>query len=759
MESLRSGGHLPVIASPESSTKALRVTSFDDVEVPRPLNISPHRRQEATVNSPERPATAASTDTYQQANMLFNDFDGVHIAPPRTPPEPEEFPNNETASLMHDVSMPDRPKSFAEPSPDESLVYYPAPVPMMLNLPQRLSKRTAASHREKRRADILGGISANARKSAPWLSDVLEGDEETRLLDDGLPAQARNGNHQTMADLPPQLRASLFFDYPAAQQEVKVTGESASATLDSILDASVFAPVSAFTDHPIVGQVGAEIYSNSTAMLKSGRNSAQTPNNRRRPMNLLKKKNSASDLLQSPKARNSSLLGFGKRQSSGGVVSDPISPDEAGTANLQSEETPLHHLDDEYTRFAREGFVDSEDFYEEDEFENEGTNGGNEDYDQYSGQPTTLLAELQLRKEQQKQRNRTAATAFPDGMQSTLLELDAVAQVQRQSRKQKHVTLAWEDPGARHPGVENENDEDVPLGMLFPQGKMNLHDRTGRLDEDRPLGLIARREMEDNEPLSHRRARLRGEDPALKKLSLDRGASMYTLDLPGLTDAKGPEETIEVEGETLGQRRQRLRNQNNAQARPISGGFASEMISQFGGLPPPDPQSPPNPSTSKTPDGEETLGQRRKRLQAEREEKARTVSAETQPAQPSFTKRRSMADLLQAHPAAGAHAASNGHQTQWTQNQQRASTNYIAMASRLGMLDPTNRASVAGAGFPALPLPYATPTANTALYPNPMVYNTPAPYGMTGLQMGQPPMELDPRQRDMINRWRQSVMH
>lgn len=782
IESSRSGSYVPVIAQPEYATKAARMTSFesdfDDVEVPRPLNISPHKQQDATVDSPDRPATAASTDTYQQASTLFNDFDGVHIAPhPPTPPEREalsKLSNVEAASLRHDLPAPDGAKSLAEPPSNENLVYYPAPVPMMLNLPQRLSKFPSAPHRDKRRADVLSGIPANARKSAPWLPNVLEGDdEETRLLEDDPPAQGRN--RRTMTDLPPQLRASVFFDYPATQHDIKVKGESAVATLDSILDASAFAPVSAFTDHPIVGQVGAQIYSNPAAKLTSGGTPAETIYNRKRSSaNLLKKRNSASDLLQGSKARSSSLLSLGahlgKRKGSGRLVSDPIGLDEAGAASLQSEETPLRHLDDEHTGHAGEDVTDGDvEFHDaQDEFDVGGEYERNGELDQYSGQPTTLLAELQLRKQQQKQRNRTAATAFPNGMQSTLLELDAVAQVQRQSRKQKHVTLAWEDPSVQHPGVENEDDEDVPLGMLFPRGKLNLNDRGGRLDEDRPLGLIARRQMEDNEPLSHRRARLRGEDLALRSSSLGRRASMYTLDIPGLADAKGPEESVEIEGETLGQRRQRLRNPNDtAQARPISGDFASEVMSQFGGLPPrnaepaPNPrESAPNPSASKTPDlEEETLGQRRKRLQAEREEKSRTVSAEVQPTKPFLTKRRSMADLLQAHPAAGARAVSNGHQTQWTQNQQRVSTNYIAMASRLGMLDPANRASVGGAGLPGLPLPYATATGPAALYPNPMVYNTPVPYGMTGLQLGQAPMELDPRQRDMINRWRQSVMH
>merc|ERR1712093_395721 len=60
-------------------------------------------------------------------------------------------------------------------------------------------------------------------------------------------------------------------------------------------------------------------------------------------------------------------------------------------------------------------------------------------------------------------------------------------------------------------------------------------------------------------------------------------------------------------------------------------------------------------STSPPPEEEETLGQRRKRLQAEREARAQEVGVmgEAQPRLELKT-RRSMADILQAHPSAGA---------------------------------------------------------------------------------------------------------
>lgn len=771
LESMRSEDSVTAISPADLSPNILRLINDDDIcgiEIPRPLNITPHKQQEALSGSPDRPATAASVETHQQGNNLFDDFDGVHI-----PPGVEklltmdENINEESATLSPDIAL--RPKSFMEPPPGENLVYYPAPVPMMLNMPQRLSKIPSGPQRDKRRSEFLGGLPANARQSAAWLSNVLEGgDDEDQIVEDDATTPLKNqSSRQNPADLPPQLRASVFFDYPASRQDVKVKGESAVATLDSILDASASAPVSAFTDHPIVGHIGAEVYGKSPFEVRASSKPVE-PTDVRKSSKLVKKRNSASDLLQDPKKRNSSSLSLmtqmGRRRSGGRVVSDPIHIDEASAATLQPEETQLRHYESEHSHHMDEDLADRDGPFDDTQEGSigRGEMGDNAGFEQYDRQPTTLLAELQLRKQQQKLRNRTAATAFPDGMRSTLLQLDAVAHVQRQSRKQKHVTLAWEDPGVEHPGIENHDDEDVPLGMLFPQGKLGLHDRAVRLDEDRPLGLIAKREMEDNEPLSHRRARLRGETSIQRNPITDQRASMYTLNIPGLIESKEQQESVEVEGETLAQRRQRLR-QSTAPARPISGNFADELMSQFRGLTPTDLEPAPDVVVNKTLDPEEeTLGERRKRIQAEREATARNISGTSVDAftiKPQLLKRRSMADLLQAHPVAKPRVVSGGHQTQWTQDQQRASNNYMAMASRIGMLDPGNRAGAGpidgGYGIPYMP---QQPTMGPGFCPNPMVYNTQMPY-VSGMQLGQAPVELDRRQRDMIDRWRQSVMH
>lgn len=768
LESMRSEDSVTAISPADLSPNILRLINDDDlcdVDIPRPLNITPHKQQEELNGSPDRPATAASVETHQHGNNLFDDFDGVHIPPGvESVLTMDENINLESAILSQDIAI--RPKSFMEPPPGENLVYYPAPVPMMLNMPQRLSKIPSGPQRDKRRSEFLGGLPANARQSAAWLSNVLEGgDDEDQIAegDAATPLKTQN-SRQNPADLPPQLRASVFFDYPASRQDVKVKGESAVATLDSILDASASAPVSAFTDHPIVGQIGAEVYGKSPFEVRASSKTVE-PTDIRKNSKLVKKRNSASDLLQDPKKRNSSSLSLrnqmGRRKSGGRFVSNPIHIDEAGAATLQPEETQLSHYESEHMDDDLADRVGAFNDTQEGSI-GRGEMGDIAGFEQYDRQPTTLLAELQLRKQQQKQRNRTAATAFPDGMRSTLLQLDAVAHVQRQSRKQKHVTLAWEDPAVEHPGIENHDDEDVPLGMLFPQGKLGLNDRVVHLDEDRPLGLIAKREMEDSEPLSHRRARLRGETSIQRNPITDQRASMYTLNIPGLLGSQEQQESVEFEGETLAQRRQRLR-QSTAPARPTSGNFADELMSQFVGLKPTNSEPAPHVMVNKTLDPEEeTLGERRKRIQAEREATARNVSGTSVDAsaiKPQLLKRRSMADLLQAHPVAKPRIVSGGHQTQWAQAQQRASNNYMVMASRIGMLDPSNRNSAGpidgGYGMPYVP---QQPTTGPGFCPNPMMYNTQMPY-VSGMQLGQAPVELDRRQRDMIDRWRQSVMH
>ncbi|KFY21408.1 hypothetical protein V493_07418 [Pseudogymnoascus sp. VKM F-4281 (FW-2241)] len=246
----------------------------------------------------------------------------------------------------------------------------------------------------------------------------------------------------------------------------------------------------------------------------------------------------------------------------------------------------------------------------------------------YSGAPTTLLAELQLRKQHAK--TRTQHPPQPAGSRSTLLELDAVALVETKARQQKRVTLAWQDP---HPSIAaaEEEDDDVPLGVLFPGQALQQLDRASR-----PMGLMERRELEDNEPLSQRRERLLGRG-GLQREPLRRGTPE-----PGHATPEPAEDT------------NRLPN-----ARPVSGAFSLELLHQFG-----DPAA-----AQEEEEEEETLGQRRRRLLAERE------AAAAAGARPPPKQRRSMADILSAHPASGRveypHLAEHLQQQQQQQQQQR----------------------------------------------------------------------------------------
>lgn len=753
-------GFTPIHPPPEPPNKVLRVMNSNElpaIDTGEPLVTQDFLRASPEPVPGDLPR-ASSADTYQQAQAagLFSDFDGVH-ATSQERPAVTRSPLDEIRPRQRSSRLPSggRPQSYLEPLPGENMVYYPAPVPMMLNLPQKLSKNPTAPQRDKRRSELLSGLDPDLRKSGVWLPNVVEGQddgpaEETR------PIQRTKDRRKTVGELPPQLRASLFFDYPSAQQDVEMKGGSAVETLDSILDASAFAPVSAFTDHPIVGRVGKEVYGRAPDDRRSSYMPlAETENRKRRSsINLLKKRNSSSNLLENTQKRNSSLLslGFGRRKSSAPQLEEEVEDSGPLTGPMPSEVTPVHNGNEvpESPADVHDEFFDAQS-----EIDGERADEESELIGSYSGAPTTLLAELQLRKEQQKQRNRTAATAFPDGMHSTLLELDAVAQIQKQARTKKHTQLAWEDPNSQQPGTNDDDDEDVPLGILYPSRKPNLNGRRGRHDDNRPLGLIARRDMEDNEPLSHRRARLRGEPSIRRTPSPYRNTTTDTLYQPGLQNSSRqqitPVDDDEDEGETLAQRIKRLKATKipNNDKRNFSDDFASEIMSQFGGL---DTQAKPTPTDPDNDPQEETLAQRRARLQAE---KSRNVSSESDGiVRPDVNKRRSMADLLQAHPAAGASSrvsshnekaplpSSNAPKTPWTiQVQQRALS---------GEMPPPFRAiNENGAN-------HRVSSGGQHGVPNPLMFNANGP-ASNGLGDGGGVGEV--RNRDMIDRWRQSVMY
>ncbi len=740
---------MPPLPSP---TRAFEVTSGPDSDpeaIEIPMTQSPEPEQQR-VGEPaeEEEQPRASQDTYRQAMGLFSDFDGTHTEDPSLEPPPSSQPpldRNRSQELLS--QLPTVPRT-----PQDDMVYYPAPVPMMLNLPKRLSRLPAAPKRAQRQTQLIDSLAQDARKSAAWLPEIpqISDDNHDGVAADDAHISSQPHNHRTMANLPPQLRASMFFDHPAARQDVAIKGESAVATLDSILDASAFAPVSAFTDHPIAGRVGADIYGRTKERSRTSIVPVELEEKRKRrsSINNLLKRSSTSDLLNETEKRKSSMLGLGnfnKRKSSSHQLGDALEHRDPKAANSHAGAAHAHDEDvppEQGVDYGEDGEnFDIAENVQEDEGLQEHLEEGE---DTFTGAPTTLLAELQMRKQQQKKRTRTAATAFPDGMQSTLLQLDAVAQLEKQNRFKKHTTLAWEEPDDQPMGMQDEDDEDVPLGMLYPPHQMDDREKARRLQEARPLGLIARRELEDNEPLSHRRARLRGE-PSVRNSSMIQRGTPYALDFSNLQNQDQPQAQSDDEDgdETLAQRRARMKaTQIPVATRRVSTDFASEILTQFGGLEPsplpPDSPDPVKRTNTKTPDldgVEETLGQRRKRLQAEAA--ARNVRSEgnnaASVARPLLGTRRSMADILQAHPAAGAGMRGVSNEFKYAPPPNSRNTAWAANVNR--------QASLGGAVGGAGPL-----------------YGYAGGYG--GMATGQaPPVQVDARQRDMIDRWRQSVMY
>ncbi|KAK2733186.1 hypothetical protein FQN57_002278 [Myotisia sp. PD_48] len=597
---------------------------------------------------PGRSTSAGSADTYRQATNLFKDFDGVHFTP-----HTNESLHPRRLSLAK-PPLAAKPDHFSEPAPGQNMVYYPAPVPMVLNLPQRLSQKPpAVDEQEKRRSQLLMGLPhPAARQSALWTVEA----ENERV----------ERENKRKPNLAPQLRASAFFEPPKAHLDICVQENSAVATLDSILDAAAHAPVSAFTDHPIVGHVGAEVYGRSK----------------------LKKKGKSAK-------RSSTIPALSED-----ISLVPASRSDFAEEHLDSEDerTPFQKSHDETHSSNEDGHVPTNGrrkdiaAHRESNSDDDGSEESNAVEETYIGPPTTLLAELQMRKQEQKQRNRTAATSFPNGMHSTLLELDTIAQRQRDKRNKGHVTLAWEDPEVVEAG--KSDDEDVPLGVLFPE--KNKH-----ADENRPLGLMEKLQLEENEPLSHRRARIRGEvlnSPMTRALPraadlAKRSSNAYTLAIPGIVE----NESEEDDQEPLAQRLKRLKSREEGS----QDDFATGLLSKFGDQP---DQSRVNNDSGEVQEEEgETLAQRRKRLQTESRNKA-------------LPTRRSMADILKAHP--------------------------IRPGSQPGQIASPYYPSTLSRGL-------ANPGHNGNLLVSPI-----RPAGR-GLESHITP--IDPNQRDMIDRWRLSV--
>lgn len=683
----------------------------------------------------DRPTTSGSCTT-EQAQTAFGDFDGVHYDPlvldfPAEPVAPESRPR---ASKM--PRAPPRPTSYVDNETGQHMLFYPARVPAMLNLPPKLAKNAKPAARRKTRSQVLNSMPAESRESRIWLPDPLEGLGEmgTPLMDgegaDGLaaadmpsegdmsapvfdpdPAQLAAGHSRhpsetgtvvllgqqertlqkpqrltdsvnrksrmaNMGDVAPQLRASVFFDLPSESPRIEVKDGSATATLDSILDASAGAPVSAFTDHTFAGKLGAEVYGREKKPKKKARETtiAEHRNSALNALTVKEPKKRASFLSLMPGARHHNDASDEDEEDNEGRKTVLGVPGEGGVRRVSSDGASARHsqLSASPNQPAPHGDRNSDN--EEDDDDDDDA-----DEDQYEGPPTTLLAELQIRKQQQKLRTRPVHKVFPNGLHSTLLDLDTVAEVERKARKGKKVNLAWEDPSAaQQDAMEDEYDEDVPLGMLYAAkaaaaangGNISNMDISAVMGEiHRPLGLMERRDLEENEPLSRRRDRLQGREPAGNLGIIQQRMSMMALTPGGLgartqsrlelplqmeaspsmagDAAPGEDVDPEIEGETLAERKRRLHAETLPRARPVSGAFSAELLSQFGDLDDEDAggdskgrdkvkrkssanalgqkNGPPQLDDVDIPEEEETLGQRRRRIQAEREAREREM--------------------------------------------------------------------------------------------------------------------------------------
>ncbi|CAI7598492.1 unnamed protein product [Penicillium bialowiezense] len=577
----------------------------------------------------ERRASVASVDTFQQARTLFTDFDGVHFTPLERGASGRQVPLDRPPLARNQ-------ESYKEPRMGEDMVYYPAPVPRMLNLPPKLSHRTNVD-RAKRRTQIAGAIAAEDRKP------TVPAEQQS-------PSSSQNEKRKST--VPAHLRASVFFEQPSSALHVQMKQNSAVATLESILDASANAPVSAFTDHPYAGHLASQ----------ANKSKHKTSNSRA----TLGQPNSASDAVDN---------------------------DDAVTVHHQSETEHRNQHDHDHESGSTGSETDEHSSETHDEEEEE-----EEELD-YVSAPNTLLAELELRKHELKHRRRTAVPVPYQGMQTTLLQMDEKAQQQSDKRRLRPVALAWES---------RDDDDDVPLGMLYQnQGAAHA--------EDRPLGLMEKRQQEENEPLSSRRARLRGEPippPQARPTTVDMGHPIDSAPEPAADSGD--------EIETMAERLQRLKGHNRSESV-----FASELMAEIdtrAGIVPTITQTTPENTE------EETLAQRRSRLQRE-------ATTSLEPPKPRV--RRSMAALTQGRPS---HLARQPSHDPLAQRPVTMSQYGNPMGYPMA------------AGYP-MGQQYGHPMMHPSGYPN-----NPA---MMGMSMGHNPNMARPAvaqlEPDVIDRWRQSI--
>lgn len=711
-----------------------------DVQSRNPQNPPSARVEvdEYASQNEQRQEASGSPDTLDEEDM-FADFDGMHCDPDTVA---EQFPiRHEEAEFAAPLPrnpparpLPaGRPQSYFDPASGQEMLYYPARVPAMLNLPPKLGKglKLAQQQRMARRSEVLSQMPKAAKESRIWLPDPLENEGpidlmgDNNLMGDDRPASSRHStsneqgpdfaltalegqgpksplgsphapeelqhlrrpprlgdsgarqSRMNLSELPPQLRASAFFDMPSEAPKIVIKDGSATATLDSILNAAASAPVNAFTDHAYAGHLGTEVY----GLEKKKNRKSQLPSAEEKPKahKLTKSKSgSALNVKEVEKRKSVWSLLPGRSKSKLNLVEVQEEDARSRRSGPGSDGSDSASNADERSALAPEEAEDNSD---------------SDDEPAYDGPPTTLLAELQMRKRQHKNRTRNPMHDG-EGLHSTLLERDAVAQMEAQTRQKKKVNLAW---ATNATGPESDDDEDVPLGLLAAKKQIgpNATERDLAIaaqELNRPLGLMEKRELEENEPLSRRRNRLQGK-PVPMGMYLQPGGNATRLSVmpgthsgpvspqflrsggppsPAVTTGTSSPQPVEddIEGETLGERIKRLRAKEDGEnplprTRPISRAFTEELFGELGLDSKPEDKGKGKAVEEKGKENavpgaeeeEETLGQRRRRLQAEREARDKEMGTRGVAGgsdKEALARRLGMADVLGANPVQGA---------------------------------------------------------------------------------------------------------
>lgn len=686
----------------------IELVNFENPQIK--IDVAPSRTSAEMLH---RPPSATSTDTYRQASTAFLDFDGVHYI--EEDASSEGAVNKASLAALDEVTSEARLRPISQP-PETDKVFYPAPVPVSLNLPQRLSKLPPPNLNDDCQSRVLPSAPPTVRRHTTWLvPGSRDGEPGQSRIQPQRPllADASQLRHSVndFTQLPPQLRATTFFEHPPTQHSIVIKGNSAVETLESILDASTDAPVGAFSTHPMADRVS------------EARRSFDTSN------------------------RRASRTSLGRHMELQSDTEQLATRDSVGKLQTESTLDEAHALSDDIKGLPNggqrpiSGASDLKIDVDKDMTTANGWTAYSAD-PRYQGQPTTLLAELQLRKEQLRQRTMVAATAYPKGMRSTLLELDSVAEVQQRSRMNKRTTLAWEDPQQHNQAQKDGDYEEVPLALLYPNRNNQLSDGT------RPMGLLEKRDLEDNEPLSRRRERLRNSQHVTRKTSRPRLIDTdYRLEVPGLTEGNQPQVSDGEDDEPLAQRARKMRARhdgaNGGLHRSVSKDFATELIGQFGveGV---NDQAVEEHGNNE----EETLAQRKQRLQAEQltyAQERNKYTGHTLQVPGHDMRRRTMANILQAHPVPLHPGISRlgAYQTTFSEGFNGMNP-YAAQLSSHGPGPYANFDGAAVLGLhpaAAVSMPCGLNVGNFS--------TSAAPHA---------PAALDPGQRDKIDRWRFSVI-